>query len=410
MKSDLDRLMAERGLDALVVQGAVHGNPPLYYLLNGAGLTQALVIKKRGAEPQVIVNPMEREEAAQIPYPQILSTRYDYTGLLRAHHGDQRAAWVAYLRRICEDLGVRGRVGFYGMMEAGAAYTLLTALAEAAPEIEVVGELEDNVILAARTTKDTSEIARIREVGRRTIEVIQQTVAFLQAHRVGTDETLRREDGEVLTVGEVHEHIRHWIALQGLEDPEGFIFATGRDAGIPHSKGTAERPMKLGESIVFDIFPREAGGGYFFDMTRTFSLGYAPEPVAQLHRDVLKCSQAVKAQLAVGAPIRNFQPLTCEFFQARGHPTPADSPNTMQGYVHSLGHGVGLNLHELPFLRDAPQDEAVFEPGHVFTIEPGLYYPERGMGCRIEDVMCIDEHGVVQNLTPYPYDLVIPME
>ncbi len=410
MKEDLDRLMKERDLDALVVQGAVHGNPPLYYLLNGAGLTQAVVVKKRGDVPRVIVNPMEREEAAVIPYPQILSTRYDYRGLLKAHHGDKRAAWVAYMRRIFDDLEVRGRVGFYGLMEAGAAFTLLSALAEASPELEVVGELENNVILAARTTKDAPEIARIREVGRRTIEVIKQTVAFLQSHRVGDDETLRRADGSVLTVGAVHEHIRRGIALQGLEDPEGFIFATGRDAGIPHSKGTMDRPMRLGESIVFDIFPREAGGGYFFDMTRTFCLGYAPEPVAQLHRDVLECSQTVKAQLAVGEPIRRFQPLTCEFFQARGHPTIADTPDTMRGYVHSLGHGVGLNLHELPFLREAPKDETVLTPGHVFTIEPGLYYPERGMGCRIEDVMCIDGDGVVQNLTPYPYDLVIPME
>ena len=73
--------------------------------------------------------------------------------------------------------------------------------------------------------------------------------------------------------------------------------------------------------------------------------------------------------------------------------------------MHTLGHGVGLDVHEEPFFRA----ETLLRPGHVFTIEPGLYYPDEGMGCRIEDVLWIDESGGVHNLTDFPYDLVIPM-
>lgn len=405
MKDDLDRLMAERDLDAIVVSGSLRGNAALFYVLNGAALSHALWIKKCGAEPVVIVGPMEREEAQAAGVPIILETRYNYHSLLREHNGNALAARVAFYGRVFEDLDVRGRVGFYGMEDQGSAYSLLRTLDEVYPHITVVGEYGSNLLSVARATKSPAEIARIREVGRRTAEVVRATVAFLQAHTVGADAVLRRDDGEVLTVGDVHAFIRRQIALQGLEDPEGFIFATGRDAGIPHSKGTPSAPLRLGESIVFDIFPCEAGGGYFFDMTRTFCLGYAPEAVQRLYDDTRACMEAVYAALAAGEWARDYQRLTCQCYRERGHPTIEEDPATLSGYVHSLGHGLGLNVHEEPFFREATR----LAPGHVFTIEPGLYYPDAGMGCRIEDVLWIDAEGTVHNLTDFPYDLVIPM-
>ncbi len=408
MRDDFDALMADRGLDAMVVGGKVLGNPSLAYLIDGAGLTQALFVKKRGEEGVLIVGPMEREEAKATGYSIILSSRFDYVGLLRSL-GDPMAAQVAYYRRIFEELGVRGRVGFYGMMERGAAYRLLRAIDEQVETVEVVGEFGVNLIEAARETKSEAEVARIREVGKRTAAIIRDTIAFLRRHVVDEEEVLRWDDGRILRVGHVHDEIRRLIALSGLEDPEGFIFATGRDAGIPHSKGTAEKPMRLGEVIVFDIFPREAGGGYFFDMTRTFCLGYAPPEVEQLYLDVLECQSRVKAAMKAGELTRTYQQMACDFFRERGHPTIADHPQTQEGYVHSLGHGVGLELHEAPAFGDWPGNTARLRPGHVFTVEPGLYYPDRGMGCRIEDVLWVDEDGIVRNLTDYPYDLVVEM-
>ena len=408
MRHDLDRLMATRQLDAIVVGGKVKGNPPLYYLLNGAGLTQALFVKKRGEEATLIVGPMERGEAKAVGIPVRLTTRYGYHELLKTLR-DPLQASVAYYRRIFDDLGITGRVGFYGMMDRGAAYRLLRALDEATDEIEIVGEFDGDLIAAARETKEPHEVERIREVGKRTAAVIRDTIAFLRRHVVDEEEVLRWDDGRILRVGHVHDEIRRLIALSGLEDPEGFIFATGRDAGIPHSKGTAEKPMRLGEVIVFDIFPREAGGGYFFDMTRTFCLGYAPPEVEQLYLDVLECQSRVKAALKAGELTRTYQQMACDFFRERGHPTIADHPRTQEGYVHSLGHGVGLELHEAPAFGDWPGNTARLRPGHVFTVEPGLYYPDRGMGCRIEDVLWVDEAGIVRNLTDYPYDLVVEM-
>ena len=82
-------------------------------------------------------------------------------------------------------------------------------------------------------------------------------------------------------------------------------------------------------------------------------------------------------------------------------------PSTQEGYVHSLGHGVGLEIHSRP--RFSSVSEETIQAGHVFTIEPGLYYPDRGFGIRIEDTYYVDSDGSIHSLTPFPKDLVIPV-
>jgi Xaa-Pro aminopeptidase len=102
--------------------------------------------------------------------------------------------------------------------------------------------------------------------------------------------------------------------------------------------------------------------------------------------------------------------VVCEFFESHGHPTPLHTPPPLlEGYVHSVGHGVGLNIHERPF-SGLQGEEMALKTGCVITIEPGLYYPQRGLGVRIEDTFWLREDGQVERLADYPYDLVIPMK
>ncbi|MGC9346871.1 MAG: M24 family metallopeptidase [Anaerolineae bacterium] len=410
MIGDLDQLMDARQLDAILVQGKVSGNPPLIYMLGGVHLTHAIVIKQRGETPTLIVGPMDREAAATVGFNTVLNTRYRYSELLRRHDGDSLAAGVAYYDAIFEDLGVSGRVGCYGYLDQGYAYTLLSALNASLVDVELMGEFKGDLFHTARATKDAAEVARIREVGRRTAAIVRDTVAFLQSREVDDGRALRKPDGSVLKVGDMHGEITHLIAEYGLEDPEGFIFATGRSAGIPHSRGDLEAPMRLGEPIVFDIFPREIGGGYFFDLTRTFCLGYAPSAMLELYKDVLDCLSTLKSAIEVGEETRSYQQMACSFFAARGHPTVADDPSVQEGYVHGVAHGVGLDIHELPGFQDDPSNTMTLTPGHLFAIEPGLYYPDQGLGCRVEDVLWIDADGNTHNLTDFPYDLVVPMK
>ncbi|NLF00033.1 MAG: aminopeptidase P family protein [Anaerolineales bacterium] len=405
MKQDLDRLMEERGLDAALVAGHLDGNPALVYMLNGAAVSQGYVIKRRGHEPVFFCSSLEREEALASGLPVVNLNKFDYLGVLQKV-GDHLAADVELYRRMFAELDVRGRVGFYGMSDRGRAWMLLNALQERLEGIEVRGEYEVTLFDAARGTKDTAEAERIHAVGRATEAIVGETLEFLCSHAV-KDGALVESDGAPLTIGRVHAEIRRLIAAHGLEDPEGFIFSIGRDAGIPHSKGAPEDIMMLGRTIVYDIFPREPGGGYFFDMTRTFCLGYAPPEVERAYRDVADCVEHLMAAYEVGSEMRRYQRMTCEFFESRGHPTVASDSTTEVGYTHSIGHGLGLAIHEEPFFSDNPTNTGCLLPGHIFSCEPGLYYPDEGLGVRIEDVVWIDEGGRVHDLTAFPKELVV---
>ena len=407
MKQDLDRLMEERGLDAAFISGTIHGNPAMYYMTNGAGLTRGMVLKKHGEEPLLLCWPMEREVAAESGLATVNLAKYDYTALLRKMD-DQLSANVEFYRRIFADLGVSGRVGFYGLGDRGRSWALLNALDAQLDGIEVCGEFDVTLIEAARTTKDANEAERVRQIGRRTCDIIGQTVEFLQSHGV-KDGALVQADGSPLTIKRVHEEINRFIAEQRLEDPEGFIFSIGRDAGIPHNKGTLDAVMELGKTIVFDIFPREAGGGYFADVTRTFCLGHAQAEVEKVYRDVYDCQAMVLGAYKAGTEAKHYQQMTCEFFAERGHPTIATDSQIESGYVHTIGHGLGLNVHEEPRFTDLPSNTDVLKPGHIFTCEPGLYYPDRGFGVRIEDDVWVDPDGGVHNLTDFPKELVIAL-
>jgi Xaa-Pro aminopeptidase len=195
----------------------------------------------------------------------------------------------------------------------------------------------------------------------------------------------------------------------GAELPSGFIFAAGRDAGVPHSSGNPSDLLRLGQTIVFDIYPAEAGGGYYYDFTRTWSLGYAT-PEAQAYYDqVMEIYNQAVENLDLNAPFRDYQRMTCEYFESKGHETQLSTPNPKQGYVHSLGHGIGLNIHERPTSNLASQD-AILKPGVVITVEPGLYYPDKGMGFRVEDSFWVRPDGQFEKLAEYPYDFVLTMK
>ncbi len=116
------------------------------------------------------------------------------------------------------------------------------------------------------------------------------------------------------------------------------------------------------------------------------------------------------AECAVGVPCQRLQTMTLDYFEAHGHATSRTEPGGHVGYVHSLGHGVGLDIHEGPRLSAVPGNDTRLQPGHVVSVEPGLYYPERGFGVRVEDTVAFREDGSLINLTDYPYDLVVPMK
>ncbi len=412
MKSDLDALMQARNLDALIVFGNAEHNPPMYYLTGGGHVSHATIIKKRGEEPIYFHADMERDEAAKSGLKRIPYTTYDYEELYKKAKQDSLLAGAMRCELMFKDAGVTsGRVGVYGTYDLSSVFGMLTQLGKLAPALEFVGEpQQDSIFMRAMETKDEAEVNRIRKMGKVTTTVVEKVRQYLTSCDVRDDEVLLNEDGSPLTVGDVHSKIRLWVSEQGAELPSGFIFAIGRDAGVPHSAGNPSDLMRLGQTIVFDIYPAEAGGGYYYDFTRTWSLGYATPEAQALYDQVKEIFDQLMDNFDLNAPFKDYNKLTCEFFESKGHQSPMNTKSPVEGYVHSLGHGVGLNIHERPFSGLTASDDQRLAPGVIITSEPGLYYPEKGMGVRIEDTLYVRPDGAMEKLAEYPYDFVLPMK
>ena len=412
MKSDLDSLIQERNLDAIVVFGNAENNPPLYYLTGGGHVSGATLIKKRGKEAVLFCKDMERDEAAKSGLKVELYSKYSLKELMKETGGNLTRATALQYQRMFNELGIEsGRVGIYGKVEVSNILALLEHMKELIPDIAFVGETTlDSIFLCAMETKDESEVEHIRKMGAITTEVVKLTAEYLTSCDVRDDEVLLKEDGTPLKLGEVKQKINLWLAERNAVPSEGYIFSLGRDAGVPHSAGNSEDHMCLGKTIVFDLYPQEQGGGYFYDFTRTWSLGYAPPEAQEMYDQVQDVYTKVIENLDLNAPFKQYQHLTCEEFEKYGHKTPINGDYPQEGYIHSLGHGVGINIHERPFSGYYVDEDHRLKPGVVITIEPGLYYPEKGMGFRIEDSYWVRPEGEIELLAEYPYDFVLEMK
>ncbi len=410
MKNELDALMQTNDLEAIIVVGPGQHNPAMVYMTGGGHLTNADLLKKRGESAVLFHYPMERDEAAKSGLKTKNLSDYNFTELLKRSGGDNLKAIVNRYQIMLTELGITsGNVALYGRSDIGLNFAVFSALQKEMPGLNFIGEVDNSVLMLARMTKDDPEVERIRKMGIITTQVVGLVADFITSKKVKNGLLVNR-DGIPVKIGEVKKRINMWLSERGADNPEGTIFAIGHDAGVPHSSGNPTDPLELGQTIVFDIFPCEAGGGYFYDFTRTWCLGYAPDAVLALYEDVLSTYTKVTQELQAGRPFKYYQQMTCELFSAQGHPTIKEDPQTQQGYVHSLGHGIGLNIHERPWSGISSDEKDCLIPGSVFTIEPGLYYPDRGMGVRLENSFWVRPDGKIDMLAEYPMDLVLPVK
>jgi Xaa-Pro aminopeptidase len=410
MKSDLDEIMQAQDIDALLVTGAgIHNPAMVYFIGTGVHISAADVIKKRG-EPAILFHgPMERDEAAKTGLVTRSYANYSAKELFKQAGGDQARVEALMYKSMLQDAGVsKGRVALYGQIEFGKGIALCETIEALVPQISFVRMMRDDLLARAMSTKDVKEIEQIREIGRITTRVVARVADYLTGQKVH-DEMLVDKKGDPIQVKDIKKKINVWLAEEGAENPEGTIFAIGKDGGIPHSAGNGADILRVGVPIVFDIFPCQAGGGYFYDFTRTWCLSYAPEVVHKLYGQVRSVYETIIAELEANQLFVKYQRRACELFEAMGHVTVMTNPETEEGYVHSLGHGVGLHVQEIPFSRlYGPMDGRLIS-GTVFTIEPGLYYPSKEVGVRLEDTYWVTPEGKIEKLVDYPMDLVLPI-
>lgn len=403
MRSDLDSLMRSQGLAGLVVLAHDRYSPAFYYA-TGQKIHHGVYVRGADGNAHLVHDPMERDQAALVGCG---TSSYAQRGFLQMVKTADSAAhgYGQLIGQLLEELGIRGRVAVVGDTSAGWAYSMLSHLRTACPTVEIDAAQPD-VLAHASMTKSEDELDKIRHCSRGAVAAMHAARAYLGSLRRKGDH-LTDGTHDVVTLGHVRALIHRSFAEHGLAEDGESIVAQGRDAGVPHNRGENSQPVRTGAAILIDIFPGEAGGGYHTDMTRTYCLGPAPDALRQLYADCRAAFDASMAAARGGVLCRDLQELTCDVFVKQGHATIRENQGLEEGYVHSLGHGVGLAVHEGPRLGGPPENQTRLQPGHVVSIEPGLYYPSRDMGVRIEDLVAIRADGSLENLTPATYDFEI---
>jgi Xaa-Pro aminopeptidase len=376
MLSDLDALMRDRGIDAAIVpmHEAMHSS--FRWLSRGAKVTRGYAIKVADREPLLVTYPMEREEAKATGLEVRLAHEFDYERIFRSAP-DQSDAYAQFFGNILRELHAKS-VAFFGNVPVQLYIGIVEALQRRG--VDVHRSNGEDLIQLARKRKEPREVEAIRSVGERTEQVVDGVRAML------------RDASPSLTLGDLKRFVSSEISRLGMIEDHETILSQGRDAGVPHSRGDASARVVPSQPIVLDIFPADRTSGYFFDLTRTFCIGPIPDELQRMHEEVLEAFTRARDAVRPGTPAASYQSLVCDFFEERGHATLRSNPKTLEGYVHSLGHGVGLDIHEKPSFSLMQHD--AIEEGDVITIEPGLYYPDRGLGVRIEDTFVVTADGV----------------
>lgn len=211
------------------------------------------------------------------------------------------------------------------------------------------------------------------------------------------------EPRDGLTSEAVRRAMQAVCAEHGCDLPDDVIVSSGAQAAIGHESGSG--PIAPGAPVVVDIWPRDKASRCWADMTRSFVAGGGepPDELARYWSLVRDALDRVLAAIRPGVAGRDLFALSCEPFHEAGIPTQlSKAPGTTleDGYFHSLGHGVGLELHERPYLGRASDDLVA---GDVIAVEPGCYRPGFG-GCRLESLVLVTDDGA-RVLTEFPYEL-----
>jgi len=392
MLNDLDAHMARRELQGIVVFGdTTLGNPDLTYVVGGNLARGGIYVKRLHHDALLVTSNLDIETARRLGRVKRTSTLTQW-GLegIAAKYG--RANTQQYLiKSILKSEGIEGRVSIYGRNDLSSGIRLVDELRKLG--VRIVGESSPTTLESARETKSRAEIDNIRGVGIKTaniVELVSKTLSNLKRKRGHLYFGRRRA-----TVGLMKKLVSSKLAEGDLVAPEGTIFAIGSSAADPHNAGISSDSIKEGKLIVFDIFP-QAETGYWFDLTRSFIIGRADAKARRMFETVNGAQTSSLDFLKAGVTGEAAMLIACRVIERGGFKTVKevfDGKVTAirSGFIHSLGHGVGLTIGESPYLSFLSKDP--LKSGQVVTVEPGIYLPRYG-GLRIEDTVLITARGV----------------
>ena len=286
----------------------------------------------------------------------------------------------------------------FGVEEAVVPATFPLELADhlRANGIQVTADRDQFV--DRRRVKTEAELAGIRRAQRAAEAAMSAARELLRAVERRNGSLVL--DGEPLTCERLKLAVEQAFTANGAFADE-FIVSHGPQTAVGHDMGSGS--ILPGEPVCLDLFPRDRESACFTDMTRTFVVGEPSDELREYHRLCRAALERSVAAVKPGVPGSELHRISCELFEEHGFPTLlSKQPGEVlkDGFYHSLGHGVGLEVHEQPTLGRGPGELVA---GDVIAVEPGLYRNGYG-GCRLEDLVLVTDDGA-ETLTDYPYAL-----
>lgn len=386
MLEDLDRLMGQHGLEAIVVHGESTFHNPEFYFVTRAHLARGGVyLKKRGESPILIVNGVDLGSARRGVVERVYTYGERGFDKIMSSHGVDGLPIV--FSKLLRGEGVSGRIGFYGMVEANLNMYIVDKLRKMGYAVD---SAYSPVLKEAMATKSEREVEALTRVGRRCEEVVEHLYSLLQRCTVTRGKVMFQ--GNPVTVGLLKTSVNSFFAEKGLVPDEGYILSTGVKSSDPHYTGGEEDLIKAGKPILLDVYPRGPGNLYF-DVTRTFVVGKASRRVKDMYNAVVEAFKASMDIIREDLEAAEAMNTACDVFERRGYRTLRSHPNPENGFIHSLGHGVGWSLSDKPTLSLFSRDR--LRTGNVVTVEPGLYDRKVG-GVRLEDVIAVRGKGILK--------------
>jgi Xaa-Pro aminopeptidase len=398
LRKDLDSILAEKGADAMFLYSGSFKAVDMYYLTGFLAPDPFVFLKRVDDEPILVINSMEYSRAQKQSRVKDVRSYNDYNMFeIMKSAPDPKLGFSKFIATIAEkELGKASRIYIPPDFPAIYAEALRRAGLTVVPLFDVIEK--------ARETKEPEEIDDIKAVQSIVEDATAEVIELVANADVDPQKTLVvREDGmkRPLTVHKIKSFLGHKFLDHNCVIEEEIIVACGPKGADPHYFGNPEDVIKANQPLILDIYPRNLHRRYCTDMTRTVVKGKASKDVKRMFEAVLEAKNTSIDSIRAGATGSEVNDLCCDILEKAGYPTTRRGKKVTKGFTHSLGHGVGLQVHEGPRLSEFYPFP--LEPHNVVTVEPGLYDPEIG-GVRLEDLVEVTKTGCI-NLTRMTIEL-----
>jgi Xaa-Pro aminopeptidase len=377
---------------ATVLAGVPSENPALYHRVRFGVGDPAAWLKFQDASglatTQFIVRDIEMERAKASVKADRINCPADFAPL-SGLSGDRATATAQAVAECLRRSGVTEAV-------ADRTLPFIYAWHMQRAGIDVLYDEQLGVI--DRRVKDDQEIAWLAEVQAATEAAMLmacQTVARASVDAAG----LLVHAGAVLTSEILQKMIAEFLLDRGYHCTHGMIVATTPASGDCHEKSTG--PLRTGEAVIIDIYPRSAKTRYYGDCTRTVVHGQPNQMILRMHEAVVAAKQAATEATVAEATADSVHQATCDKLGEYGFRFARGQISDEPVLPHGTGHGVGLEVHE-PILLDV--HGGTLMAGEALTIEPGLYSRRFG-GVRVEDMVIVSPSGAPRSLNNLPEGL-----